>query len=245
MWVCHVTPHPPPTHPPPPSLVPSPSPPSLPHLADRLDRNTDVFCNGAQPPISHVWGKATYFARFLEFHSKPKEALPRTRRRLRSVHLWAQASCIPSEFAFVWLPPRRLCPARSASTAMADSSTPLGATAGPSSANADVPAIDPEKNGKAVQEHKHLRNYCSEELWAIISCDKTVTLETKLSAKMSNPGAYPGIMLCEVNQIRMQKFGTTLLTGLQMHGVDMQKDVLLLRSQNTDAVGSSEARDAA
>ena len=135
---------------------------------------------------------------------------------------------------------------------MADSSTPLGATAGPSSANADVPAIGPEKNGTAVQEHKYLRNYCPEELRAII-CDKTVTLETKLSATMSNPEAehqateicYPGIMRCEVNQILMQKFGTTLLTGLQMQSVDMQKEVLLLRSQNIDAVGSSEARDAA
>ena len=138
-------------------------------------------------------------------------------------------------------------PALSASTAMADSSTPLGATAGPSSANADVPAIGPEKNGKAVQEHKYLRNYCPEQLWAIV-CS-----ETKLSATMSNPEAehqateicYPGIMLCEVNQIMMQKFGTTLLTGLQMQSVDMQKEVLLLRSQNIDAVGSSEARDAA
>ena len=37
---------------------------------------------GATPPISHVWGKATSFTRFLEFQFKPKEAVPRTRRLL-------------------------------------------------------------------------------------------------------------------------------------------------------------------
>ena len=38
--------------------------------------------DGAKPPISQAWGKATHLTRFLEFHSKPKEALPRTRRLL-------------------------------------------------------------------------------------------------------------------------------------------------------------------
>ena len=37
---------------------------------------------GAKPPISHVWGEATSFTRFLGFQFKPKEAVPLTRRLL-------------------------------------------------------------------------------------------------------------------------------------------------------------------
>ena len=129
---------------------------------------------------------------------------------------------------------------------------PSSGSVGPVPVGHTTPAATPKKSGKGAVEHKYLHNYGPERLWIVI-CDKTVTLETKLSATMSNPEAehqateicYPGIMLCEVNQILMQKFGTTLLTGLQMQSVDMQKEVLLLRSQNIDAVGSSEARDAA
>ena len=44
-----------------------------------------------------------------------------------------------------------------------------------------TPASTPKKSGKAAVEHKFLHNYGPEHLWAIV-CDRTVDLDTKLSA---------------------------------------------------------------
>ena len=58
---------------------------------------------------------------------------------------------------------------------------PSSGSVGPVPVGHTTPASTPKKNGKAAQEHKFLHNYGPERLWAVI-CDRTVTIETKLSA---------------------------------------------------------------
>ena len=49
----------------------------------RLGQSSHLFLTfGAKPRISHVWGNATSFTRFLGFQFKPKEVVPLTRRLL-------------------------------------------------------------------------------------------------------------------------------------------------------------------
>ena len=65
---------------------------------------------------------------------------------------------------------------------------PSSGSGGPSSGSVGLvpvghttPAATPKKSGKVAVEHKFLHNYGNERLWDVI-CDRTVTIDTTLSA---------------------------------------------------------------